>query len=582
MPQQETGLQVVLLDIFEIIYYIFISASRMATTMNIHKNRMTSLPQLRMVLIIFLAAFVSNGALAQVDKVALKPNPKEMKDFGDLAAGPYKRLVIRNVMVIPGHGGPARGLFDILITGNVIAEMRRYDPFKEPQEDDEPRLTGDRIIEGDGKYVMPGMLNLHLHLREEELPLDYIYYLQLATGATSIGPAEPDRVLSQMEDEQNNDILAPRLFPLHSWGNTTDFSDEELRDPAMAQRVANEMVKNGVRQVYLNDLTWNAELFGAAAKAITAAGSISAVHIQPSSTTVVNALDAAQLGVTMIVHHYGYAEAALDRSTQNYPTDYNFYDENKRFREAAKVWLEAGQNPETRERLLNEVVDGLIASGVTMQPNRATYEANRDIIRAQGLPWHEKYTHEALWKWHLPSAANHAAFQYNWTSLDEYYWHYMYDLWGDLIYEFNKRGGRVAYGTDDNYQWSTGGFGNIRELQLVLESGMHPLEVLQSATYNSAQTILEPKLGLVQEGYVADLLLVDGSPAENFRYLYPFGAIRMNEAREMYRTMGIVHTIKDGIVINNDAVMEEVARIVAESKKDAPESDIVREPFLTE
>jgi hypothetical protein len=60
-------------------------------------------------------------------------------------------------------------------------------------------------------------------------------------------------------------------------------------------------------------------------------------------------------------------------------------------------------------------------------------------------------------------------------------------------------GGRVAYGTDDNYQWSTGGFGNIRELQLVLESGMHPLEVLQSATHNSAQTILEPKLGMIQK-----------------------------------------------------------------------------------
>ncbi|GIT57694.1 MAG: hypothetical protein Ct9H300mP18_11230 [Candidatus Neomarinimicrobiota bacterium] len=44
------------------------------------------------------------------------------------------------------------------------------------------------------------------------------------------------------------------------------------------------------------------------------------------------------------------------------------------------------------------------------------------------------------------------------------------------------------------YRW----FWNIRELQLVLESGMHPLEVLQSATYNSAQTILEPKLGMIQ------------------------------------------------------------------------------------
>ena len=81
--------------------------------------------------------------------------------------------------------------------------------------------------------------------------------------------------------------------------------------------------------------------------------------------------------------------------------------------------------------------------------------------------------------------------------------------------------GRIAFGTDDNYQWSTGGFGNIREMQLLLESGIHPLEVLQAATYNSAETILEPRLGLVQTGYVADLLVVDGSPAENFRYLYP-------------------------------------------------------------
>ena len=107
------------------------------------------------------------------------------------------------------------------------------------------------------------------------------------------------------------------------------------------------------------------------------------------------------------------------------------------------------------------------------------------------------------------------------------------------------------------------------------------MEVLRTANQNSAETILEPRLGLVQEGYIADLILVDGSPAENFRYLYPFGAIRMNPDRTMYRTKGIVHTIKDGIVINNDKVMEEVARIVAESKKDAG-PDIVTEPFLVD
>ncbi|MDH5589838.1 MAG: amidohydrolase family protein [Gemmatimonadota bacterium] len=532
-------------------------------------------PILATLLGVFLSTMgLATPARAQLERVALKPSPSETRSYGELAEGPYERLVLRNVMVIPGHGGPAVGPYDILVTGNVIAEMRRHD------RNDPERMQGDRIIQGDNLYVMPGMLNLHLHLREEALPLDYVFYMQLATGVTSIGPAEEGRVQDILEAERNNDILAPRQFPIYGWGSKTDYSEEELMNPEMAPQIAREMIANGVRQVYLNSLCWNPTMFGAAAQAIEAAGGVTGVHIQPGSTSQVNALDAARLGVSMIVHHYGYAESALNRQVQNYPVDYNFWDENHRFREAAQVWIEAGENPETRQRLLNDVVDSLVYYGVTMQPNRATYEANRDIIRAQGLPWHEKYTHQALWDWHLPNPDNHASFQYNWTSLDEYRWHYMYDLWGDLIYEFNKRGGRVAYGTDDNYQWSTGGFGNIRELQLVLESGMHPLEVLRSATYNSAEFLMEPKLGMVQKGYIADLLVVDGSPAENFRYLYPFGAINMDpETREMYRTRGIIHTIKDGVVMENDKLMEEVARIVAESKEGV-EPDIVTKPFV--
>jgi hypothetical protein len=524
-----------------------------------------------------LATFATqpSSASAQLARVQPDPSVTETRTFGDLAEGPYGRLVLRNVMVLPGHGGPAVGPYDILITGNTIAEMRRHD------RDDPDAMEGDRVIEGDGLYVMPGMINLHLHLREEELPLDYIFYMQLATGVTSIGPAEEGRVQPILEAVENNDILSPRLFPIYGWGSKTDYSEEDRMNPEMAPQIARDMIAAGVRQVYLNNLCWNPELFGAAAKAISAAGGVTGVHIQPASTSQVNAMSAAQLGVSMIVHHYGYAESALNRRVQNYPSDYNFWDENKRFREAGQVWIEAGENPETRKRLLVDLVDTLVAYGVTMQPNRATYEANRDIMRAHGLPWHEKYTHQALWEWHLPSDVNHASFQYDWTSMDEYRWHYLYDLWGDLIFEFNRKGGRVAYGTDDNYQWSTGGFGNIRELQLVLESGMHPLEVLQSATYNSAEFLMEPKLGLVREGYVADLLVVDGSPAHDFKYLYPFGAIRMNEDREMYRTRGILHTIKDGIVTDNAAIMEEVARIVAESKRGVG-PDIVTEPFLVE
>ena len=229
--------------------------------------------------------------------------------------------------------------------------------------------------------------------------------------------------------------------------------------------------------------------------------------------------------------------------------------------------MEAESSPETRARLLSQVADSLVAYGVTMLPTRVVYEANRDILRATSLPWHEKYTHEALIQWNLPNPAYHGSYHYDWTSDDEYYWSRAFRLWGDLIYEFNRRGGRVAYGTDDNYIWATPGFSNIRELQLLRETGLHNLEVIKAATYNSAATLRQPKLSLVRPGYTADLVLVDGNPAYNLRFLYSFGALHLNDERTMQRSLGIVHTIKDGVVIENAKLMEEVARMVARSKE---------------
>ena len=50
------------------------------------------------------------------------------------------------------------------------------------------------------------------------------------------------------------------------------------------------------------------------------------------------------------------------------------------------------------------------------------------------------------------------------------------------------------------------------------------------------------------------------------------------KTKEMYRSEGIIHTIKDGVVFENDNLMREVERIVAESKKYAG-PDVVTEPF---
>ncbi|MGQ0641028.1 MAG: amidohydrolase family protein [Gemmatimonadaceae bacterium] len=498
--------------------------------------------------------------------------------FGDLAAGPYNRLVIRNAMVIPGHGGPPAGPYDILIERNMITQMIPFDPVAAERRGAGARLTGDRIIDAGGKYVLPGMIDLHTHIRTQPQENEYSAYLRLAHGVTGIVPASDrslDSALYMQKQSAENKILAPRMWPIWGWGAKTKFTRAELEDPARAPEVAKEMAAQGMRVVSLGSVTWSPELFGAVAKAVYGAGGITTIHLPPSTNAVVNAAKAACLGATMIEHHYGYAESALERTTQNFVRTYNFDNENDRFRAAGAVWLEAD-----RARLLGQVADSMVKCGVTMLPTRVVYEANRDFYRASSLPWHEKYTHQSLMNWNLPNPAYHGAFHYDWTSDDEYYWTYAFRLWGDLIAEFNKRGGRVAYGTDDNYIWATPGFSAVRELQLLRETGMHSLEVLKAATQNSAQTLREPKLGLVRPGYLADLMIVDGNPAYNLKFMYSFGDLTLDKDGKMFRTKGIVHTIKDGIVINNARLMEEVEQMVAKSKQGVSPVNAATEPFL--
>lgn len=514
---------------------------------------------------------------AQARPAAAAPPAVVTKTFGNLGAGPYKSLVIRNAMVIPGHGGPPAGPYDIMIEGNMITQMVPFDPVAAERRGAGSRMTGDRIIEAEGKYVMPGMIDLHTHIRTLPQEIEYVYYLKLAMGVTTMVNAADRGYADGMAEAKRsaaNEMIAPRMFPLVGYGAGTNFTRRQLDDPALAPQVVKAMAANGNRVISMDPLGWSLELVTAIAKAAKENGMITSFHLQPSNTAVTQAVKAACAGITMIEHHYGYAESSLDNKTQDFPRDYNYGNENQRFREAGKVWTYAN-----KDRLLNEVADSLVKCGVTMLPTRVVYEANRDMIRAASLPWTEKYTHQALWNWNLPNPAYHGAFHYDWTSDDEYYWTSAFRLWGDLIAEFNKRGGRVAFGTDDNYIWATPGFSTVRELQLQRETGMHNLEVLKTATYNSAHTLGEPQLGLVRPGYKADLLLVDGNPAANLKFLYSFGDLTLDKDGKMYRTKGIVHTIKDGVVLNNEALMTEVERMVQASRRLAPAKDPVRDPF---
>ena len=56
---------------------------------------------------------------------------------------------------------------------------------------------------------------------------------------------------------------------------------------------------------------------------------------------------------------------------------------------------------------------------------------------------------------------------------------------------------------------------NVREMELMVEYGMKPLDVLQSATSINAKIFHQTQLGSVAAGMKADLLIVNGNPSNN-------------------------------------------------------------------
>ena len=485
--------------------------------------------------------------------------------------GPYERLAIVNAMIIPGHGGPAYGPADIIVENKRILRIIGHNGVT-GRAPGTAQPEADRIIDANGMYVMPGMIDLHTHIRTEPLPLQYVYNMKLAHGITTMvnGAGRGwESAVEQQRLSNENKITAPRMYPIRDWGPSRSRDPGHLpaadeiepwHDPEQVSRLIGGIMKDA-HVVRIGSLAWNANLFGAVAKAVYDAGGITTVHLPPSDISIVDAVTAAESGATMIEHHYGFGEAALQGNKQDFPPGYNYSNEAHRFREAGQIWHDAPEDV-----LFGEVVDRLVASGVTLIPDMSAYEVNRDLNRAMGLPWHDRFTHSQLIDWYVVNPENHASHHWDWTSKDEQRWAELYVKWQKLIFEFSKRGGHLGYASDDPFLWNTSGIANIRELQLIHEAGLNPLEVIRSATFNSAITLRRPDLGLVQTGYVADLLIVDGNPLQNLRFLYAFGALDSADG-SIVRRGGIRWTVKDGVVFDNKILIDEVIEMVTQSKE---------------
>lgn len=516
----------------------------------------------RLFYLLFLLCFTS---LIAQDGVEPAPDRTE-------GEGPFNQMIIRGVTIINGNGAPPIGPADVVVEENRISEIRIVGyPGVEISDDRRPVLkSGGKEVDAEGMYLLPGFVDMHGHIggSSQGTPSEYVFKLWLAHGVTTV--REPgsgngrDWTLEHKKKSKANEITAPRIVAYTFFGQ----GSEGINSPEEARKWVRDNQNAGADGV---------KFFGARPDIMAAAldenkklGLGSACHHAQLNVGWWNVMHSAEAGLTSMEHWYGLPEAMFtDRIVQDYPLDYNYQNEQHRFGEAGRLWQQAA--PPYSEKW-NDVMNRLIELDFTLDPTLNIYEASRDLMRSMNADWHKDYTLPSLWKFYEPSKVSHGSYWHYWGTEQEVAWKENYDLWMTFINEYKNRGGRVTTGSDSGFIYQLYGFAYIRELELLREAGFHPLEVIRSATLMGAQALkMDDQIGTIEVGKLADLVLVEENPLKNLKSLYGTGTIKLSEQNEVKRVGGVKYTIKDGIIFDAKALLEDVREMVKAAKEESGE-----------
>ena len=490
------------------------------------------------------------------------------ESMGNFSEGPFSQLIIRGATLINGNGSPPIGPVDITVENDKIIgiDVVGY-PGVDINEAKRTKLKlGGKEIDAHGQFVLPGFIDMHGHIGGESqgAEWDYVFKLWLAHGVTTV--REPSgRGVEYATDlkrrSEKNEIIAPRILAYTGFGQG---SKKPISTAEQAREWVRQNAKNGADGI---------KFFGAEPEIMMAAldenkklGLRSACHHAQMSVARWNVIHSARAGLTTMEHWYGLPEALFnERIVQNYPSDYNYQNEQHRFGEAGKLWKQAAAPYSDH---WNKVMNELIALDFTMVPTFNIYEASRDLHRARRAEWHEDYTLPSLWRFYQPSKISHGSYWHFWGTEEEVNWKENYKLWMTFINEYKNRGGRVTTGSDSGFIFQLYGFAYIREMEMLREAGFHPLEVIRAATLNGAEALgIDNQTGSVEIGKDADFIIIEENPLENLKVLYGTGAIKLTEDNEVVRVGGVKHTIRQGVIYNAKKLLSEVKEMVSKVKE---------------
>jgi len=397
-------------------------------------------------------------------------------------------LLIDNVTLIDGTGRPPVTAASVLVTGDRISRVSG-------QPIDPPADT--RRIDGTGKYLIPGLMDMHIHLQgsAEVTPegltktaLDRskgirALHSYLYLGVTSIFDAgnDPDYILGLRDEERSGKLISPHIFAAggivtypgshgsNKFATLVDSWPQAI--PALEAHIA--------RQPDMLKLTFEEHGWG----------SRPMISILP---------------VDLMQHIIEFYNDHGIRTTVHASSEYR-----------ARQAIFAGIDTLAHPVIQGPVSDGFVKlMGAKKIPMVTTLTIGEHYSR---LAEHPEYLDGPMYRATLTADEIHELKTVKRKEYQQRKWTWWMKIMTTIAQEnvrkIHEAGGVLAAGTDQ-----TTGPDLHRELELLADAGIPPSDIIRIATLNGAVFLGKEKdMGSIEVGKIADLVLLAADPTKDIR-----------------------------------------------------------------
>jgi len=405
-------------------------------------------------------------------------------------------IAIVNVTLVRPESASVEPGQTVLVSGERIVAVGPANEHMPP--------PGARIIEGQGRYLMAGLAEMHAHVPEEREGQQYledVLLLWVAHGVTTVrGMRGADYHLDVRRKIASGELLGPRLITSGS-----SFLGSAAATAAEARAMAEAQADAGF-DFFKVHMGLSLEAYDAVVDVARERGLPFGGHVSEQ----VGLQHALASGQASIDHLDGYPPLLVREGADVSEVPYGlmglpltFYLDPQRIGEAARLTAEAGAwNGPT----------------LTMMENFALPEGHRP--QRPGL---EYMPRGMVLGWQRVAGSVQRGDGYDAESALRFMQYRR-----DLVLALHDAGAGLLLASDAPQVLNVPGISTHEELEALVAAGLSPAEALATGTVNPARFLgLENELGRIAPGLYADLVLTGQNPLEELRTLRQPAAVML-------------------------------------------------------